>query len=198
MGFVKWETPATDAEEIGSMTDYAACEAGIRRLHAVCADAVWRKDFEAFGNCFTEDGEWRIAGAVLKGRKQIAGALEAVMDDYHRVLMTFRTPILDVGKGTASGRTYVTEQSVFKKAPATLAISTYFERFALEGNRWLFSWRLFQLHYLGPADMSGAIFDNPDYGPPPAMPALDEMSPDHSGMGEHHLSSTSAEDGNER
>ncbi len=44
------------------MTDLAAADNGIRQLHARYADAVWRKDYPSFGDCFTEDCEWRIAG----------------------------------------------------------------------------------------------------------------------------------------
>jgi hypothetical protein len=168
------------------MSDFLAAEAGIRQLHARCADAVWRKDAAAFGACFTTDGEWRIAGLVMKGSGHIAEMFGQIMTGFDRVLMTFRTPILEVGPGIATGRTHVTEHSAFADGTRTLAISTYYERFAEQGGQWRFSWRLFQLHYLGPADLSGAYFDNRDYGPPPAMPPLDEMSADHSGMGKRN------------
>src|ERR1700756_1908090 len=96
------------------MTDFVAAGGGIRQLHARYIDAVFRKDYPAFGDCFTEDAEWRIAGMVLRGRPEITGLLERLMDTFHRVLMTFRTPILEVGDGVATGRTYVTEQNAFK------------------------------------------------------------------------------------
>lgn len=48
------------------MTDFSATEAAIRQLHALYADAVWRKDYESFGDCFTEDAEWRISGMGVK------------------------------------------------------------------------------------------------------------------------------------
>lgn len=165
------------------MTDFVKAEAGIRQLHARCADAVWRKDAAAFGDCFTKDGEWRIAGMVMKGSDTIAERFSQILAGFDRVLMTFRTPILEVGSGIASGRTYVTEQSAIADGTRALAISTYYERFVEEGDRWLFSWRLFQLHYMGPADLTGTWFDNVDYGPPPSMPAFDAMSPNHSGLG---------------
>ena len=165
------------------MTDFVKAEAGIRQLHARCADAVWRKDAAAFGDCFAKDGEWRIAGLVMKGRDHIGATFGQIMTRFERVLMTFRTPILEVGPGIASGRTYVTEQTAIADGTRALAISTYFERFVEDGDRWLFTWRLFQLHYMGPADLSGTYFDNVDYGAPPAMPALDAMSVDHSGLG---------------
>jgi hypothetical protein len=167
---------------MSAMTDFVVAEAAIRQLHARYADAVWRKDLGAFGDCFTEDAEWRISGLVCRGRAEIVGNLRRLLPLFHRVLMTFRTPILEVGNGTATGRTYVTEQNAFVNGRAGSSIATYYERFVDQGDRWRFSWRLFQLHYLGPADLSGPFFQNPDFGPPPQMPALDAPTYDHSGL----------------
>ena len=61
------------------MTDFAAAEAGIRELHQRYTDAVWRQDFEAFAQCFAEDGEWRISGMALKGRPQIKETIAAIL-----------------------------------------------------------------------------------------------------------------------
>ena len=155
------------------MTDFVAAEAGVRQLHARYADAVWRKDYAAFADCFAENAEWRIAGVVLRGRAPIQAALEAMMGDFERVLISFRNPVLEVGQGVAAGRTYVTEDRAFRNAPPSSTIGLYYERFVDQGDRWRFSWRLFQLHYVGPPDMSGRFFDQPDYGPPPAMPPAD-------------------------
>jgi ketosteroid isomerase-like protein len=157
------------------VTDFVVAEAAIRQLHARYADAVWRKDYDAFGDCFAEDAEWRITGLVLRGRAAIVESVRSRLDLNHRVLMTFRTPILTVGDGTASGRTYVTEQNAFKNGRPGSSIAIYFERFVDQGDRWRFSWRLFQLHYLGKADLTDPFFDNPDYGPPPNMPPLDAV-----------------------
>lgn len=165
------------------MTNFVAAEAGIRDLHARYVDAVWRKDYAAFGDCFAEDAEWRIAGMVLRGRAEIESTLERLMGNFHRVLMTFRTPILDVGDGVASGRTYVTEQSAFKNGRPGTTIGLYYERFVRQSDRWRMSWRLFQLHYMGPADLTGSFFEQADYGPPPAMPPLDAPTYNYSGLG---------------
>jgi hypothetical protein len=74
----------------------------------------------------------------------------------------------------------VSEQSVLAGKPFA-PIGTYFDRCVDEGDRWRFGWRLFQTHYAGPPDMTGALFENPDFGPPPAMPPLDAPTIDHTG-----------------
>ena len=165
------------------MTDFLVAETAIRQLHARYVDAVWRKDYAAFGDCFAEDAEWRIAGMILHGRAEITATLERLMENFHRVIMTFRTPIVTVGDGTASARTYVTEQNAFKNGRPGSTVGIYYERFVDQGDRWRFQWRLFQLHYLGPADMSGSFFEQPDYGPPPNMPPLDAPTFNYSGLG---------------
>jgi len=165
------------------MTEPIVAEYAVRQLHARYIDAVWRKDYAAFGDCFAEEAEWRIAGMVLRGRPQIVAALERLMPNFHRILMTFRTPILEVGEGTASGRTYVTEQSAFRNGRPGQTIGIYYERFVEQGDRWRFSWRLFQLQYMGPADLTGPFLEQADYGPPPAMPPLDAPTYNYSGLG---------------
>jgi len=164
------------------MTDFLVAESEIRQLHARYADAVWRKDYDAFGDCFTEDAEWRIGGRVLHGRTEIVENLKRLMPNFDRILMTFRTPILEVGEGTATGRTYVTENNVFVDGRSGSSIGIYYEHFVDEGDRWRFTWRLFQTYYLGPADITGPLFENPDFGAPPEMPPLDAPTYDHTGL----------------
>lgn len=158
------------------MTHFAETEAAIRQLHAKYTDAVWRKDLDAFGNCFTEDAEWRISGLVLNGRDEIVELMRNGFAHYKCILLNFRTPLLEVGDGVASGRTYVSEQSIFNDGSAYAPIGIYYERFVEQGGEWKFKWRLFHTCYVGPPDMSGELFEVPDFGAPPAMPPLDAPS----------------------
>jgi ketosteroid isomerase-like protein len=165
------------------MNEFVAAETGIRQLHARYVDAVFRKDIEAFGDCFAEDAEWRVGGSVMRGREQVKKAMGAAFANYTRILMTFRTPIVDISDGVVSARTYVSENSQFTDGRPFGPIGIYFERFVKEGDRWLFKWRLFQTNYAGPPDLSSAFFDVPDYGAPPALPHVDEITIDRSGAG---------------
>jgi len=154
------------------MTDFTKVECAIRQLHARYADAVWRKDTAAFVDCFTEDAVWRIAGVELAGRAAIGEGFDRFMAILHRTLMTFRTPIVTLGElpGTASARTYVTEQNKYHDGTAVSTIGIYYERFVDEGDRWRFAWRHWQMYYYGPADLSEKIYDAPEFGRPPGMP----------------------------
>ncbi|MCJ2181010.1 nuclear transport factor 2 family protein [Novosphingobium album (ex Hu et al. 2023)] len=165
------------------MIEFLAAEAGIRQLHARYTDAVWRKDVAAFGDCFALDAEWRLSGVVISGRGNISAFMAAAFEKYRRILLTFRNPVVSLtGSGQATARTYVSEQSVLADGTAYGPIGTYYERLVEEAGIWRFAWRLFLTEYIGPPDLSGTFFDNPDFGPPPAMPPLDEPSYDRSGI----------------
>ncbi len=157
-------------------------ETQIRQLHARYADAVWRKDLEAFGDCFAADAEWRLGGRVQRGREEIVENLRRLLPNFERVLMTFRTPLVNISEEGISARTYVTENNIFADQRPGCTIGIYYEWFVQEEDRLRFKWRLFQTHYLGPADIVGPLFENPDFGPPPQMPPRDAPTFDHTGL----------------
>lgn len=155
------------------MIDLAAADAGIRQLHARYTDATWRKDAAGFAECFTPDGEWRISGMVMRGREEIAATIDRILGRMNRVLFTFRTPLLDLSGGEVTGRVMIDEKVSWGDGSSNIAIGCYYERYAELDGRWFFSWRLFEPHYRGPPDLTGTWFDQPEWGPPPAMPPRD-------------------------
>lgn len=58
--------------------DFIAAGVAIRGLHARYIDAVWRKDYDAFGDCLARDAEWRIGGPDRRGRPAIVEAIEKI------------------------------------------------------------------------------------------------------------------------
>lgn len=161
------------------MSEFAEAEARIRQLYAHYADAVWRKDVAAFADCFMPDAQWRISGMVLHGRDEIASGFQQIVGAATRVLMTFDTPLIGWTEGVMTGRVRVTERCAWTDRASHFNMGTYYDRYVHEGDRTRFSWRLFHLFYKGPPDMSGAHFDNPDYGPPPNMPPSDAIALSH-------------------
>jgi uncharacterized protein (TIGR02246 family) len=154
--------------------EFLIAEAAVRDLHARYVDAIWRLDFDAFGDCFTMDCEWLLSsGHVLRGRAAILAGITANMARFNRMLVTMRTPIVELEKdGTISSRVYISEVAALKDGSTNGAIGTYYERFVDQGDRWRLKWRLSQAQYAGPPDMSGKFTDNPEWGAPPAMPPL--------------------------
>jgi len=168
-------------------TDLVAADTEVRQLHARYVDAVFRKDIDAFGNCFAKQAEWRVGGKILRGKNDITAFMRGVFPQFVRIFMTFRTPLIHLENGAISARTYVSENSLFADGRAFAPIGIYFEHFTVERDALRFKWRLFQTQYAGPPDLSGRFFDVPDYGPPPAMPPLDENTYDRSGVSQNAI-----------
>jgi hypothetical protein len=164
------------------MADPVAIEYGIRQLHARYVDAVWRKDVRSLVECYNAEGQWRIAGRVMKGRKEIADLVGEIFERSNRLLLTFRTPLIDVNRNGVSARTYVTEQCSYTDRPPRSTIGIYHDRFVRSGDRWAYEWRMFETIYLGGADLSGDWFAPMELGPMPAMPPRDAVpvAPTHS------------------
>jgi uncharacterized protein (TIGR02246 family) len=156
------------------MTDFLVAESGIRQLHARFVDAVWRKDAEAFGECFALGGEWKIAGMHMRGRAEIASQFANLLSVCDRVLIILGLPVLEVGDGVATGRLHATEYAKLGDGSSAMTIGVYYDRYVEEGGRWRFQWRHWGLHYRGPTDFSAPLVECPDYGPPPGMPGPDE------------------------
>ncbi len=156
------------------MTDFIAADCGIRQLHARFADAVWRKDAEAFAECFSQDAEWKIATMHIKGKNEIGAFFDRIMGICARVRLIVGTPILEVGDGVASSRVSVTELAKMTDGSSAMTLGVYYDRYVEEGGRWCFSWRHFGLHYRGPIDFSAELVDSPEYGAHPGMPGADE------------------------
>ncbi|MCB2077544.1 MAG: nuclear transport factor 2 family protein [Novosphingobium sp.] len=160
------------------MNDLMAARLGVQDVQARYTDAVWRGDPDAFANCFAENAEWRISGRVFRGREEIRSGISVIMANFIHVLITFRVPIVSIGETGIAARTYIDERCAWKNGDTNIAIGRYYDRFVEDGDRLLFKWRLFELHYRGAPDMTGTFFDHPDYGPPPAMPPLDALTED--------------------
>jgi uncharacterized protein (TIGR02246 family) len=153
------------------MTAFVEADSAIRQLHARYVDAVWRRDFAAFEDCFATDAEWKIAGLHLRGRVQIRSQFEKFIASSERVLMLLGMPFLQVTDETATGRIHVTELVKCKDGHSVRTVGVYYDRYVGQADRWRFQWRHWSLFYYGPPDLSAPFFESPDYGAPPAMPA---------------------------
>jgi uncharacterized protein (TIGR02246 family) len=157
-------------EEELEMHDLVIADVQIRQLHARYADAVWRKDAECFGALFADDAEWKVAGMHLVGRTEIQATFAKFMVHVERTLMRFATPVITLGDDGVSSRTQTVENNRFADGRTASTIGIYYERFVVQGGVWRFRWRHWNLHYIGPPDFSGSLYDVLEYGPPPGFP----------------------------
>jgi ketosteroid isomerase-like protein len=167
--------------------DFPAAETGIRQLYARYADAVWRQDSAVFGECFTGDAVWKIAGKRVEGRAAIADLFEASLMANERVMFWSGIPLLDVSESGVTGRVQVTELIKRKDGQGVRTLGWYYERFAEQDGVWRFAWHHFDLYYYGAPDLTGAITPWPDYGAAPAMPGPDAPTPERRWLEADHL-----------
>ncbi len=155
--------------------EFLKAECAIRQLHAKFVDAVWRKDGEAYGNTFTEDGEWKLAAKHMRGREEIQSTFSLLMGYTAKVQMILGPSMLEVNGDEATSRTNCTELTKLPDGNSSMAIGIYYDRYVKRDGQWLFSWRHFGLHYRGPMDFSEELVtESPDFGPFPGMPEWDE------------------------
>lgn len=141
-------------------------EFAIRQLHARYAEAVFRKDAEAFAACWHEQAEWHIAGCHAVGRQAIAELFARLIGPSRRVLMQAGAPLLAFGGPEITGRVHVTELVKRDEGEALRTIGVYDDRYRGQGTDWHFAERRWMLFYRGPVDLSGDLLDPPGYGPP--------------------------------
>ncbi len=115
------------------MTEFVIAEYGIRQLHARFADAVWRKDAEAYADCFAEDAEWKIATMHIRGRADIGGTFAKLLAACARVQIIAGTPLLEIGQGTATGRIQITELAKMADGSSAMTLGVYYDRYVEDG-----------------------------------------------------------------
>lgn len=156
------------------MTDLVSADFGIRQCHARFADAVWRHDADAFGDCFATNGEWKIAGMHFAGREEIAKACQQLVGRCTRVHLVVGQPQLAAASGEVMGRMPVTEYSWMPDGSQFMTVGIYHDRYVEEAGAWRYRSRFWSLKYRGPIDLSAPLVDTADYGAFPAGPAADE------------------------
>lgn len=158
------------------MSELLVADYEIRQLYARFIDAVWRKDGNAYGDLFAENGEWKLAAMHMKGREEIQATFGKLLGYTAQVQMILGLPVLKVTGDEAIARINCTEITKMPDGSSSMAQGVYYDRFVKENGRWVFRWRHFSLAYRGPIDFSDELVDGPDYGPFPGMPEWDEVT----------------------
>ena len=158
------------------MDQFTIAAVGIGQLHARFVDAVFRQDIDAFAQCFSQSGCWKIAGMQLQGRDAIHAAAGQLLGRCERIQLIAQTPILEADGHKANGRQQVIEFAKMQDGSSAMTIGVYHDRYVLEQGHWRFEKRHWAFKYRGPADLSAAFVDTPDYGAFPDAPTDDEAT----------------------
>lgn len=119
--------------------EHAYCE--IRALVERYADAVNRRDVEAYADTWTPDGVWEIRGSRYEGREAIMAYWQPLMAGIPWVLQTINNGTVDVAGEIAKCRWFHTDFAVLPDGAKQMAIGLYYDTCSREGGEWRFSHR---------------------------------------------------------
>jgi hypothetical protein len=156
------------------MSDYSNAECGIRQLHGRFMDAVWRQDAACLADCFASNGSWKIAGMDMRGRDRIGADCGKLLGYCEKIQLIALPAILELEEGGAFGRVHMIEFAKMLDGSSAMSIGVYHDRYVEEDGLWRYASRHWSLKYRGPADLSAAFVDTPDYGAFPGRPEPDE------------------------
>ena len=133
-----------------------ADELAIRELVDRYADAIVRRDEDAWAATWTADGEWHVLGDVVRGRDEVVKKWRDLMGRLQFVHQVASGGLLEFDGKRASGRFYVNEYATTRDGSGLLTLGVYHDEYVCEGGDWLFRRRRFGPLYMGPPDLSGS------------------------------------------
>jgi ketosteroid isomerase-like protein len=131
-------------------------ELALRNLMGRYADAVNRRDADAWVATWATDGVWNLLGNPVSGRDNILALWQQMMASFEFALMLPSSCLFDVSGDTASGHWYLHEYTRDLQGNASTVLSRYLDTYVRQGGQWLFQSRHYSFIYNGPADLSGS------------------------------------------
>jgi len=126
-----------------------ADELEIRELVARYADAVCRRETDAWGSTWATDGVWAIVGQTPTGREAVVALWEQLMGGMSQVVQIPNEGMLQFDGDRARGRWYITEYGQLATGAAMLTVGLYHDEYVQEDGAWRFGKRAFHSFYSG-------------------------------------------------
>jgi len=118
----------------------------IQDLVARYADAVCRRDQEAWAATWAEDALWQLPGAPeTRGRDNIVALWVGAMANFPFVAQLVYNSTVSVDGDSATGRMYITEQMTVADGSERSSIGVYQDRFVRTDGGWLFAERHYSI-----------------------------------------------------
>ena len=130
-------------------------ELALRNLMGRYADAVNRRDADAWIATWAADGVWNLLGNPVSGRDNILALWQQMMGSFEFALMLPSSCLFKVDDDTASGHWYLHEYTRDLQGNASTVLSRYLDTYIRQRGQWLFQSRHYSFIYNGPADLSG-------------------------------------------
>jgi uncharacterized protein (TIGR02246 family) len=131
-------------------------ERAIRNLVARYCHAIGERDDEAWAATWAEDGEWRVLGAVVRGRQAVLEHYRKLVTNVAWVVQFAHDGLVEVDGDGAVGRWQIVEHLQWQGGQGGQNVGRYRDRYVrCSDGAWRFALREFQPVYLGPPDLSG-------------------------------------------
>ena len=133
-------------------------EATIRGLVSSYADAVCRRDKDAWAANWADDCVWELPGVgETRGKDAVVALWVAAMSRFPFVAQLVLNGLVRVDGDRAEGRWYLNEHVKFADGGGMFNVGVYQDRYVRERGRWLFAARHYTVLYndKGAGDMSG-------------------------------------------
>ncbi len=152
-------------EEIQAIKD----ELAIRNLAGLFSDAANRRDFQAFGKLWTDDGQWRVLDPFpfhAEGAANIAQKFEEMIGHFEMFAQMTHAGTVQIAGDTATGR-WTVQEMVKGKDGTTFQnnVAMYDDRLQRVNGQWLFASRTYHYIYFDESKLPGRSFALPsDFG----------------------------------
>ena len=135
--------------------DPVADELAIRNVVARYADAVWRRDGEAWEATWAPEARWSLPGGhEVTGRAKIRAAWERAMSRYPTVVQLVHQGEVIVDGDSASGRWFLAERGTTIDGDPIDHVGTYDDIYVRTADGWRFASRHFEVVAVGTAGLS--------------------------------------------
>jgi len=130
-----------------------ADELAIRELNAAYADAVMRRDPEAWSALWAEDSRWYFLGEWIEGRDNILARWRDAMSGFPVVFHQITSEQIAVSGDTATSRVYLAEEVITTGQLSLRFIGVYDDICKRLDEGWRYRSRRFALIYQGPGSL---------------------------------------------
>lgn len=130
----------------------------IQRLVNRYADAVVHRSAPQWGSCWADDAVWDLGGGrLVEGKDAISKLWFGAMTGFAAVVQTVHNGDAWCGASPdeAVGRWAISERFRRTDGRSGILLAHYDDTYRKVEGRWLFARRFLQVHYGGPADLSG-------------------------------------------
>lgn len=122
-----------------------ADQLAIRALNEAYADAVFRRDADAWSACWAEDAAWELLGTRVEGRSAIRALWEQAMAGFSFVSFLVQQGPIEMDGDRATSRVFTNELLVGADGAKRLSVGRYDDDYVRTERGWRFAARRFSI-----------------------------------------------------